>query len=512
MNRRYFIKAGALLTGIAGALPGGLNKLLARDNSSGVLMKSGTEESKAELRIISGIHYIPVVNLAEFLDSVTYLNTEKRKFVFRFREQRVIVTVDNSFVLINSIPYQMPVSVRKINGKIYVPVAFLAELINNYCPVNLDYSRFKRTLTLKLTDVNITGIEIEQRANGTLIHIPAIEPFLKKGLSADIRNGWLAIDILGGKIDIESIKRTPVSGIISKIDAFQFKESCSIQFKLKKPIVYRDVIQDEQSHEILVSIRTDEDLKHKVNESTRENLEAQKKRWFIDTIIIDPGHGGKDPGALGVDKKYNEKDVVLAIGLQLRKLLKHNLPGVKVIMTRDKDVFIPLTDRTHIANRNKGKLFISIHANSNRKRTLGGFETYILGESKGERATDVALKENSVIQFEGSSAKKKYEGINLILATMAQSAFLKQSQYFAAIVQDELDARLSAYKMKNRGVKQGVFWVMVGASMPNILVETGFISNRKEYKLLKKDSVQKQIASAIFAGIDKYKEDIERTI
>jgi N-acetylmuramoyl-L-alanine amidase len=181
-------------------------------------------------------------------------------------------------------------------------------------------------------------------------------------------------------------------------------------------------------------------------------------------------------------------------------------------MTRDKDVFIPLRERTQIANRSKGKLFVSIHANSNRKRAIGGFETYILGESKGEKASEVALIENSVIDFEAQAEKKQYEGINFILATMAQNAFLKQSQYLAAIVQDELDARLSAYKVKNRGVKQGPFWVMVGASMPNVLVETAFISNRKEAKLLRKSSVQKQIASALYAGIHKYKEDIERAI
>jgi len=512
MNRRYFFKTALLFSTLSGIFPNSLKNLLGQKQSSQITLKGPDSSKKADLYLDNGIHYISVVQLAEFLKSRTYSNTEKKKYVFRFQNQRVIVTANNSFVLINSIPYQMPVEAREAGGEIIAPVEFLSSLINEFCPVKLTYDKRSKTLSYGITNANITGLEIERRNNGTMIHITAIQPFLKNGLSSDIRNGWLHVDIYGGKIDVSSLKKTPPNGIVSKIDAFQFKESCSIAFKLNRKIVYRDVKQDEHSNNILVSLRTEDDLKRKTNSETQDGLEAQRKKWFIDTIIIDPGHGGKDPGALAPDRKYNEKDVVLDVGLKLRDLLKQNQPGVKVIMTRDKDVFVPLAERTKLANRMQGKLFISIHANSNKKRSLGGFETYILGASKGDRATEVVLKENSVIEFEGSDAKKQYEGINLILATMAQTAFLKQSQYLAAIVQDELDARLSAYKMKNRGVNQGPFWVMVGASMPNILVETAFISNKKEAKLLKKSSVRGQIATAIYAGIDKYKEDIERTI
>lgn len=512
MNRRHFFKSSALFTFLGGTIPSLWNKAFALQGSDTVVMEGPDETILTNLVILNGIHYISVQDFADFFKARIYLNSEKKKFVFRFQNQHVVVSVNNPFVIINSIPYQMPVSVFEYDEEVVIPVRFLSSLLNNYCPFQLTYDRDGRKLKYVLSSVNITGLEIEKRNNGTLIHLYAMEPFLKNGMSSDIRNGWLHVDIYGGKLDIESIKKTPYSGIISKIDAFQFEESCSIAFKLRKKLVYRDIKQDEQSHEILVSLRTDADLKKQANQETQSELEEQKKKWYIDTIVLDPGHGGKDPGALSPDKKVNEKDVVLAIGLNLRDLLKHNLPGVKVLMTRDEDVFIPLAERTKLANREKGKLFISIHANSNRKRSLGGFETYILGESKGERAKDVALKENSVIEFEGADAKGHYQGINLILATMAQSAFLKQSQYLAAIVQDEMDARLSAYKVKNRGVKQAPFWVMVGASMPNILVETAFISNPKEYKLLRKDAVQRQIASAIYAGIAKYKEDIERSI
>jgi N-acetylmuramoyl-L-alanine amidase len=510
MDRRFFFKSSFLLSFLAHVAPGA--GLLWGQAERKLTIGDGQRQRSLPMYLHNGIHYFNVNDFATFIDARTFINSERNKFVFNYRGHRVVTTADNPFVIINSVPYQMPLPAWSVGADLRVPISAFTALLDRYLPMRLIYDRRAQSLSVAITDVNITGIEIEKRSNGTLIHIFANREFYKKGITSDIRNGWLHVDIYGGKLDLSSIKQAPPSGIVAEINAFQFEQSCSIAFKLQKPLVYRDVRQDDQSLDLLLSLRTEEDLKESTNAEAQDELSEQRRKWFIDTIVIDPGHGGKDPGALAPDQKVNEKDVVLAIALQLRKLFKANLPGVKIVMTRDKDVFIPLRERTQIANRSKGKLFVSIHANSNRKRAIGGFETYILGESKGEKASEVALIENSVIDFEAQAEKKQYEGINFILATMAQNAFLKQSQYLAAIVQDELDARLSAYKVKNRGVKQGPFWVMVGASMPNVLVETAFISNRKEAKLLRKSSVQKQIASALYAGIHKYKEDIERAI
>ena len=243
----------------------------------------------------------------------------------------------------------------------------------------------------------------------------------------------------------------------------------------------------------------------------QNQLESERKKWLLDTIVIDPGHGGRDPGAIGVGK-LREKDITLSIGKKLGRILAKKMPEVKIVYTRRDDRFVELRRRTQIANENHGKLFVSIHANANRDRRAAGFETYILGTEKGEAARSVVERENAVIQFEDPSSQQHYDGINVILATMAQSAFLKQSEQLAARVQRELASKMTRHKMKNRGVKQAPFWVMVGASMPCILVETGFITNRHEAKILKTARHQQEMAESIFAGLKRFKDEYESAI
>jgi N-acetylmuramoyl-L-alanine amidase len=248
-----------------------------------------------------------------------------------------------------------------------------------------------------------------------------------------------------------------------------------------------------------------------VEDETKKDLEEQKKKWLIETIVVDAGHGGKDPGAVGYDG-VKEKDIVLPIALKLGEMIKEKMLGVKVVYTRSSDVFIPLWQRTKMANEANGKLFVSLHCNSNPNKNARGFETYFLSADKDEKAKDVVLKENEAIQFEESSDKEKYSGVNFVLATMAQNAFMRQSKYLASSVQDAMHQRLQVLDLHSRGVKQGPFWVMVGATMPNILIELGFVSNKYESKILRQKASQVKIADAIYSGIEKYKKDIESAI
>ena len=154
--------------------------------------------------------------------------------------------------------------------------------------------------------------------------------------------------------------------------------------------------------------------------------------------------------------------------------------NVKIIMTRDEDVFLRLSERTKIANDNKGSLFISIHTNAAEDRRASGFETFLIGLNKNEYAAKVAARENAVLELEGS-ANKDLSNEDLIQATMAQSIFCIYSETFADLVQKEIKKRVQS---KDRGVKQAGFVVLMGASMPNVLVELGFISNPSERKSL----------------------------
>ena len=234
-----------------------------------------------------------------------------------------------------------------------------------------------------------------------------------------------------------------------------------------------------------------------------KTLDNKNNKSFV--VIIDPGHGGKDPGA--ISKDIREKDVVLAVGLKLGKYLNENFPDVKVIFTRNTDVFIPLIDRSRIANKNKADLFISIHANFCGTPATRGTETYFLGEARTGDNFDVAKKENSVIQLE-DNYKITYEGFDpnssesYIMFSTIQSDYLKQSLSFAWDIQRQFQSRINS---SNRGPKQAGFLVLRMSSMPSVLIETGFISNPAEAIYLKSEEGQQNIAMSIINAFRKFK-------
>ncbi len=240
------------------------------------------------------------------------------------------------------------------------------------------------------------------------------------------------------------------------------------------------------------------------------NINGQKKNSTkFNTVVIDAGHGGKDPGALGGN--IHEKDVVLAIALKVGKYVNEYLPDVKVIYTRDKDEFIPLYKRAEIANKSDADLFISIHANYISDPRIHGVETYALGPARSNENLEVAKKENSVIVMEDEYTTK-YEGFDpnsaesYILFEYMQSTYVEQSTLMASLLQKQFHDRAGR---KDRGVKQAGFLVLRNITHPSVLVEVGFLSNKAEEKYLMSDKGQTYIASAIFRAIRDYKKQYD---
>lgn len=239
-----------------------------------------------------------------------------------------------------------------------------------------------------------------------------------------------------------------------------------------------------------------------VTPNKKVDLTNEKQKWQFKTIVIDAGHGGKDPGAVGY-RGTKEKDIALDVAKRLEKKLSKNL-NVNIVMTRDEDIFLRLSERTKIANENNGSLFISIHTNAAEDRRASGFETFLIGPNKNEAAVRVAARENAVLELEGISGQK-LTNEDLIKATIAQSAFASKSEQFASMVQGEIKKRVQS---KDRGVKQAGFYVLMGASMPNVLVELGFISNPSEEKKLRSPQYRDQLATAIYRAVEQYQKTL----
>lgn len=236
-------------------------------------------------------------------------------------------------------------------------------------------------------------------------------------------------------------------------------------------------------------------------------IQAQKVR----VVVIDAGHGGHDPGAVG--KSSQEKDIALAIALKTGKYIKENLKDVEVIYTRKTDVFVELYRRARIANEAKADLFISIHCNANKSTTPYGAETYVMGLHRSNANLAVAQLENASILLE-DDYHVQYEGFDpkspegFIFFSMLQNAFLDQSLDLASRVQTHFKEKVNLF---DRGVKQAGFLVLYKTTMPSILVETGFISNVKEETILRSDEGQNYIASAIYRAVKDYKQSVEKT-
>ena len=224
---------------------------------------------------------------------------------------------------------------------------------------------------------------------------------------------------------------------------------------------------------------------------------AQQLGLCVKTIVVDPGHGGRDPGARG-PAGTREKDVVLGIAKRLARILKKEL-GCRVIMTRRSDRYLPLTQRTAIANANKADLFISIHANAAPTRRLRGIETYFLNFALDEDAMRVAARENA-------TSKKRISELKSILNDILKNSKVKESSRLAKKVQYNLVRTLKRrYKnVRNLGVKQAPFFVLIGARMPSILVETSFISNPQEERRLRSSAYQDALARGIAKGVIQY--------
>ncbi|MBC8256457.1 MAG: N-acetylmuramoyl-L-alanine amidase [Candidatus Marinimicrobia bacterium] len=457
--------------------------------------------SKTKLYEINGTKYISAVEYAKSQNIRTIFYDDKEKLELRFQNVKLVLSPHSSFIRVNDETYHMYVPVIYDGNDFFIPVNPFLDILNKSgLPIALVDSSEKFVLTTAPL-YNVNGLAVENKVNGTIIEINTSKHFTKDVLAASItRGGWLNITIAGALVDSINMAESKLNKPVVRVRTIQSVESAQISFLLKSKVDDFE-IETDNDH-ISIFLRTE-------MAENADKIKEMRRRWLLDTIVIDAGHGGKDAGAVGRGGLL-EKTVTLDIAKKLGKLIQANM-GIKVIYTREEDEFIPLFRRTEIANNSGGKIFISIHANSvPGSPSVRGFETFLLRPGKTKDAIEVAQRENEVIALE--ELYHKYEELSndkLILYTMAQSAFMKESEFLAAEIQRELDKVLTS---PNRGVKQSGFHVLVGASMPNVLIEAGFLSNKNESKLLGQSRYRQKIAQAIFSALVNFKDKYENPL
>ncbi len=502
------------------------------------------EETLIEYNEIHGMYYVSAVELAKAFAGAIYYNSKAAKAEIKLRNYNIKITGRNQFISLVSPDskkqklYQIPLSTLMARGDVIVPLDYMIPYLEMATGYRLDYDKKRRIIKTGEaspvashdpdlrksssfenvdSDFDLFGIALEERSNGTLIKLTTSREL--PGFRSALRNETLFLFLTGISVDPALEEKFKAEGLVSGLSIKKVAQTVQLEFPLKKGITKHETFKDPETGELIITLHNKLlDNKTEIKdpglvEITPEKIkeEKEKHKWEFDCIVIDPGHGGRDGGAVGY-RGTREKDVNLKIALKLGNLISKNMDSVKVVYTRKDDTFLELYKRGQIANENNGKLFISIHCNSYRKKPSKprGFEVYLLRPGRTKEAIEIAEFENSVIEFEENPGKyKKLTDENFILVSMAHSSYMRYSEKFSDILNNNW---LTGASIPSRGIKQAGFYVLVGASMPGVLIEAGFLSNREDEQYLRSDKGQNQIARTLFKSVREFKNYYDKSL
>jgi N-acetylmuramoyl-L-alanine amidase len=469
--------------------------------------------------------YISMVDLAEtYRIDVTYDPVTLTMSLSR-GAQRISVSNLSAAVKFNSSPVNLGRPARLIRGAMYVPAQTFLPILSRMLRTTFTWDPRKNGIISPIAVSTITTITFEERAQGTLIRISLTEPLAYRHELSQYN--WLTIVFSEGSLSRSIGISAPPSGIVLDSRFLQRQGEAQLSFHISEDMESYDISKAGDSNDILISLRRKRPLavatppptspraiEDAIDSIIPKPVEPtfNEDEWRIDTVVIDPGHGGRDSGAVGA-KGTKEKDVVFAVAKELKKLCDER-GELDAIMTRTNDTFVGLYQRAAIAKRANGKLFVSIHSNASKSRDARGMEVFFLSAAKTEDARIVAERENASVAYEDNPAasRRMLNGSNLLTdieRDMASNVFLKESQDLCTVL---IDTAVPMTRQDNRGIKQAGFYVLAGtfSSMPSILFEIGFISNSAEERMLNRISYQKRLALAIYDAIIKFKSRHER--
>jgi len=442
-----------------------------------LLLFAGTALAGLPTVTHDGREYVELARVAEVLRARLDATAESPQALLRPPGHVITVTRNWSRILVDGAPVILEAPVRVRQGVWLVPETFLAQVqprVQPVTPVSLEelrirsYPSFTR-IVLETSSPLAARIEA---AAGKEARIRLL------GLTADAR----AEEVGDGFVEAARLERAGGDALLRVVFEGAAGE-VKVSTLADPPRLVLDFLRPFES------------------EPSRDRGDAVAP---LRVLVLDAGHGGHDPGAVGPGG-LQEKDLVLDVTRRVARLLEDRL-NVKVLLSRDADHFVALRDRTSFANKERADLFVSIHANAHRATASAGVETYFLSsEATDSAARQVAALENSVVQLEKTPARGgngRLDAVKAILWDLAQSEFQLESSRLAEVVQDSMT---QALRIPNRGVKQAGFYVLGGAAMPAILIEIGFVTNPKEERRLKEPKYRDEISRAIFAGLTEYK-------
>jgi N-acetylmuramoyl-L-alanine amidase len=398
-------------------------------------------------------------------------------------------------------PYQLMYPPLVRGDDFLLPYPFFSEYLPYFFPDLLSHNARSSSLRDRRYDNFIRGIKRSAKKSETVVFMHSSTP---PRFEVDAsRAGMVSLDIFETKCSRSIADSLSSFGYIDSTRITETGRSTRIDFYIQ-PSVRRYRIAEIQSPPGISIVFSGEKVSdRKAREKDRDLVSGiiDPNDFLIRTVVIDPGHGGKDPGAIG-GNGLREKDINLEVSLKVEALLKKKT-DLKVIMTRKKDAYVSLGDRTKKANRSNANLFVSIHCNSSKNRELKGFEAYFLSAAKTDHERAVAHRENLSVRFDEPSVDStSLDDLQFIFWDLAQNEYLRESEEWAEIMRAEFTN--GSEILGRRDVRQAGFFVLNGAKMPSLLLELGYISNRVEEKLLSDKGYQNDLADRISRGIVSY--------
>lgn len=447
---------------------------------------------KAELYSLGSDEYMSVDELTGILKGD--FEWDKRLYLGKItvKGHSVVLIPDNPFVSVDGSLISVPVTPQFHGGKLMVSILTVPTIFSGASGKGISWYPEVHMLSIGHGAANIKGIRFFSSPLETKVALDLARP-LKYKASSPSQDRY-EVFLEGGVLNSGEISKTECKGLVRSVAGDNTDDGARVFLKLANKNLKPKTVLLKNPDRLLVSL-------------TPPKKKIVKDRRALKVIVIDPGHGGRDPGAVG-RRGLEEKTVTLDIARRVAELVEKKL-GIEAVLTRTGDEFVSLKERADIANSKKADLFVSIHCNSTERQKSGGTETYFLSVAKTDWARAVEARENAVIRFELPEGARDVASLEYILWDMAQNEFVNESSELAEYVHEELTAR---FAVEDRGLKQAEFYVLKGCFMPAILVEVAFVSNRKEEKLLRKKSFRQKAAEGVYEGIKEFKKIYERKL
>jgi N-acetylmuramoyl-L-alanine amidase len=472
--------------------------------------------------------WLSIPDICSKVEIKTVWAPERRKLLLYYTGNDIQLTESNPYLYSGGKLIDMGSSPIFIKGEMFLHARASALLLSLISGRVLEYdstdyaivssSDINKTLVTSAVRDTLRAIRktvIDEKKNGTMLSI-----FLPESLVFDYTyfKPQLNINIVKGRISASEVRRDTSQGLVMEMDAVQFAENAQLSIILSDKALTPEVRFRSNPYRIEVVIRgnTEYNEDKKVFDTVAVQKEPSIKQISrIRTVYLDPGHGGKDPGAVNKKLRAYEKDAVLSIALLTAKKIEELNPGIKVKLTRDSDDFIALGERAKIANNGKGDLFISLHLNSvkgnaTRQASVSGHCVYFLDVARNDEARAAAALENAALEYEDKTEDNiGVSDVDFILKSAELNLYRNESEDLAIMISKAMTSSVTEYGSYHNGVDQAGFYVLRGPEMPSVLFEIGFVCNPTEARQLFNPAFQSKVAEAIASGVEKFKEKYE---